>query len=489
MKTKRISSLFSRIMLGLFILLLSGALLLEALCWAEHKSYMAAFAAAVLLTGAYLLLRKKFKARRFACERMGTVKTGAILTGVCFIVKLAWVLLVRLEPTVDYYTFWITAVELGRGAKLSSAEYVAMFPHILGYSRFLGFFTRLFGESSMLAPILNVVLTMISGLLIYGMCLERRGIKTAAFAYLLWILCPSVTLYNTMVLSEPFYTCLILLFLFLVLRLARRLESLGGLCAGILTGLAGGLVLAAVNAARPIAAVPLIAFFLWLLLLRGERLREKGLWLKWLSFSLVLVLTFTAAGALWDRYAENRLGEKPAEVPGYSVYVGFNPDSLGSYSNEDMALLMETRYDEGYSADEAQKIMLEAAKARISSGEVNFLRLFAGKLQTFLGNDEGGVYYSMAALSPRAYSLWAVISNVFYYGLCLLALLGAADMWKKKEASSLLMAPMFVLGLTLAQMLVEVAGRYHYSIIPMLIMIAAFFGGAESEKGAKENGC
>lgn len=30
-----------------------------------------------------------------------------------------------------------------------------------------------------------------------------------------------------------------------------------------------------------------------------------------------------------------------------------------------------------------------------------------------------------------------------------------------------------VLGLTLAQMLVEVAGRYHYSIIPMLILIAA----------------
>lgn len=35
-----------------------------------------------------------------------------------------------------------------------------------------------------------------------------------------------------------------------------------------------------------------------------------------------------------------------------------------------------------------------------------------------------------------------------------------------------LMAPLYVLGLTSAQMLVEVAGRYHYSLLPMLMLMA-----------------
>jgi len=34
-----------------------------------------------------------------------------------------------------------------------------------------------------------------------------------------------------------------------------------------------------------------------------------------------------------------------------------------------------------------------------------------------------------------------------------------------------LLAPLYILGLTLAQMLVEVAGRYHYSMIPMLLLL------------------
>ena len=39
------------------------------------------------------------------------------------------------------------------------------------------------------------------------------------------------------------------------------------------------------------------------------------------------------------------------------------------------------------------------------------------------------------------------------------------------ERGLLLLAPLYILGLTLAQMLVEVAGRYHYSMIPMLLLL------------------
>lgn len=42
---------------------------------------------------------------------------------------------------------------------------------------------------------------------------------------------------------------------------------------------------------------------------------------------------------------------------------------------------------------------------------------------------------------------------------------------RSRERGLLLLAPLYILGLTLAQMLVEVAGRYHYSMIPMLLLL------------------
>ena len=39
---------------------------------------------------------------------------------------------------------------------------------------------------------------------------------------------------------------------------------------------------------------------------------------------------------------------------------------------------------------------------------------------------------------------------------------------------SILLLPLYILGLTLAQLLTEVSPRVHYSVLPMLILLAAF---------------
>ena len=181
-----------------------------------------------------------------------------------------------------------------------------------------------------------------------------------------------------------------------------------------------GLVLRAIQASRPIAAVLLIALALWLLLLRGTW-RD---WKRWACFFAVLLAVYFASGQLWARYELRVLGEEPAAVPGYSIYVGFNEQSGGAYSTEDAALLMRYRYEEYGSAVEAQQQMLEAAKARIFSGRISFARLFSAKLRNLLGNDEGGAYYAKSALPGRAYQLGCVVSNTYYYALMLFSLGG-----------------------------------------------------------------
>lgn len=473
-KTKKSARVLTGLMLTAFALLVCAGMLLGAF---RSRSYSAAFALAAVIFVGVILLRKRLSVWAGLLENRDSLRLGAVLALICLLVHLTWVLLVRMEPTVDYLTFWNSAVDLAEGREPRSAEYLALFPHILGYAAFLSVFLRLFGTSWFIAPAVNVVLTVVSGILLYVLCLRWRDKRTATLAFALWIVCPSKILYNTMVLSEPLYTCLILCFVLLVSELERRGHSQAVLCLG---AVGSALVLRGINAARPIAAIPIIAFFIWLFLLRADGGEGPSL-RRWMAYGLLTMLLYMGLGLLWDRYAENVVGEELPQTPGYSLYVGFNPQSNGSYSEEDMQLLFHYRYDVYGNAKEAQAQMLEEAKARIKSGDVHFPRLFVKKVQTFLGDDEGGAYYSAASLGPMQYSVCAVISNVYYYALVMLALLGVRSLWRERVTSCVLMLPLYVLGLTLAHMLVEVAGRYHYSVIPMLVIMAAFSCGGKGD--------
>lgn len=97
------------------------------------------------------------------------------------------------------------------------------------------------------------------------------------------------------------------------------------------------------------------------------------------------------------------------------------------------------------------------------------------KLGTLLGHDEGGAYYSKESMSPGQYTLWCVISNVWYYLICLMAAAGCVRLWKTDRCDSMMMIPLCIIGIILAQLMVEVAARYHYCLIPMLILLAASF--------------
>ena len=468
---EKIARVLSTAVLILFAFLFGFALLLGA-CRPAHLSYPAAFSVAVVLAALYALWQKKPRPRPSIWQRMGERKTEALLLTLCFVLNLAWALVFRVEPEVDYATFWRTAVDLASGEQLSLRGYVAMFPHILGYSSFLSLVLRVFGTGPLVAPITNVFLTTLSGFFIFRLTLlYRKRLHSAAFALLAWSLFPSKLLYNALVLSEPWYTCLILAVFYICAETEARHCSPGP---AVLLGALAGFLLRLVNAARPIAAVPIIAILIWVFLLRGGRDRASRR--RWLGFTALLLAVYLLTGPVWKSYERRVLGEEPAGIPGYSLYVGANTDSLGSYSEEDMSLLQHYRFDyEDGTADGAQHRMLNLAldrARRLTPAKLGPLLVF--KLRTFLGNDEGGAYHSRNALSDREYRLLAVYSNVWYYVLGILALWGTWRLFRNREQRTILLVTLYVIGLTLAHMLVEVSARYHYSVIPMLLILAAF---------------
>lgn len=463
---EKISRILTAAMLAIFGLLLGLALLLGG-CQPEHLSYCVACALGVVGAGLYTLWQRRPRPPRTICERLGSGTTAFLLLCLCVLVNLGWVLYFRADPVVDYQT-WKAAVELSAGQPLSDRVYIAMFPHLLGYSTFLSLFVRLFGPVRMVAKVLNVCLVTLSGFFMYRLMLRWRGPNSAALVLLAWSLFPSKMFYNTIMLSEPYYTCLLLE----TLWIASEVEAgRPRLFPAMLLGLFAGLLLRLVNTARPIAAVPIAALLIWVLLLCGDRDRQNRV--SWLGFSAALLAVYLLTGPLWNAYLERVLEEPPASVTGYSLYVGVDPVSLGNYSQEDMDLLLDMRSEPDSSAELVQREMLELFKERLHSG-LPFGKLFFTKLRTFLGFDEGGAFSSRIGLRDRAYQLLALYSNIWYYALGILTLWGGWRLLRSDNRKTVLLVPLYVIGLTLLQMLTEVAARYHYSIIPMLILMAGF---------------
>ena len=471
----RISDILIRIMLGIFMALLSLGVLLGTFGKLESPSYVLAllFAAGLFVLG--LWLRTKCSYRLSQWYRPGPFLTGLVLSLFCFALNLIWVLNFQIEPTVDFYTFYETACQLAAGEHVNWL-YLGLFPHILGYSTFLSWFIKLFGPSLLVASVVNVGLTTVSGVCIYLLCLRWAGYRAAAFGFFFWSICPSKLLYNAMVMSEPLYTCCILLFLLLLsLALDEGLSFWARCLLALPLGALCGVLLLSINVVRPVAMILMIAFFLWLLLLRGRALKQIKAWGLLALFTLAMLFSYSRCSDQWRFWEYVHVFEPTSPIPAYNIYVGLNPDSMGSYSDEDMSLLWDYRYDEeNGSAVYAQEQMLQEAKKRLASGEINFPKLFAVKLAKLMGNDEGGAFYAKGELSSRQFRLWALLSNVYYYLLVILCLAGVAALFRRPPRSTLCMAPLYCIGLILAHLIIEVSGRYKYSLIPMLIILACF---------------
>jgi len=412
-------------------------------------------------------------------SRWKTRRAVLILTALCLAVKLAWVLSYRIEPAVDYKRFYDTAAALAESGRVTS-RYVALFPHIMGYSLFLSGLFRIFGQSVQVATVANAAISTLSMLLIFYILDKAASRRAAIAAALLWIAYPAQTMFNMFVLSEPLYT-LTLLFIWAAVVFVRRRADARHQGVLVAAGIVLPLLMAILNMLRPIALVQLIAFLIYAALSAEKNGGVKAA--RLCAVGMAVLVCYFSFGVMASAYLTERLGEYPATVPGYNIYVGFNTASRGTWNPEDSERLFTYSALPGWDAERAQRKMLEDALYRVRRETHELPGLMLDKFLILLGDDSAAVFYAGDAIRhPR---MAAILCNVFYYTMALMALAGAVRAMRRKSVSPLLMVCLFGMGLTAAQLLVEVAGRYHYAISLTLLMAA---GCAFSKKNDSYSG-
>lgn len=393
------------------------------------------------------------------------------LIAVCILVKLLFVTFNPIEPSVDYATFYNIADKLSHNFQISQSRYVALFPHVFGYSSFLSIFFYIFGSNKLIPPILNAALSTVSMILIYYIAKNLISEFGAVIACILWILFPSQTIYNIFALSEPLYCTELLGFLAAIICMNKTINTIS-IWRLTLFGFLLALLLTSINIARPIAAIPIVGYFVWILISdkRGSTAVLKAkkhimLFVFMLSFYWIFQLVMN-----W--YIGLRLGEVPATVPGYSFYVGFNQNSYGTWNQEDSQLLFSYSSRPGWSATQAQEQMMNEAKRRIFSGNINFYSLFYQKFLVLWSKDDACVQYGALVLKHQI--TLKIICNSFFYMTIIFSIVGILFAIKKSDRSFIFLVCIFTIGLTCAQMLVEVASRYHYAGILTFTLLGAY---------------
>ncbi len=419
-----------------------------------------------------------------------------------------------LEPESDFETYYRMAGHLLNGTMLSpeaemDRRYIAQYPHTLGFPMLvlLPIF-KAFGFSVQNALYVNLACSMISVLLVGHIAYRTMGKVSSVFGMALMSLWPSHILYGTMVATEPSFTMLTMIALDLMTgEMQRGKDSLYVISPlrGLLLLPLIGIVLALAGAIRPTAMLLLAAWIVVQMMVGGDpegKIPADGirslLCRGWLC-ALIVCLFYWGTGSIINRSIQDIIMEPPASglsASGYNMMVGLNTEHKGVWNEED-AIFFAKAYEETGSATEAHRAAMQRALERIKNEPENVLNLMVYKFRDLWQTDDFGIDWNL---------LWAgqqgilteemsgglervrTYSRPFYMAVLLLAMIGALQAWRKQRAPMPLMmlGILYFLAVAFGHMLLETQVRYHYSIIPVLILMAVVCLSEWRERAAEE---
>ena len=419
-----------------------------------------------------------------------------IVLAAAAVVRLLIVKNIPMAPASDYKTFYEVAELLKKGTLQQDGEgycnYIAMFPHVMGYSFLLKLIFTWFGTSVFAGQCANIVLSTATVFLVYRIARKLGGRPAGILAILLGAFWPSQILYITTLSSEYAFTFFLYLAILLFVHLVQDYH--GGTekpVIPILLHILLGGIIAVTAAIRPMALILLIAIVLCLLpqkmKLPNIPRNDMSLWLRllekgWMRCVLIIIPYMIVSNIITTdiEMTINQSVPSASVSFGYNLLVGLNLNSYGGWNEEDSKFLYDNLDSTG-SAIQAQIASRDLAFVRLQEDPKALLNLFIKKYEVLWGNDDYGATWNLILLqdqehltTPISNFLYTVrdYNNVLYISTVFFSIIALIYLWKKKGSYAYLLTLLY-LGTVAMHLLVENQNRYHFHALQIFVILAA----------------
>lgn len=427
--------------------------------------------------------------------RVGEYIFVGIILAVALAVRIMVIEKIPMQVESDYKTYFEIADLLKQGTLIKEGKgycnYIAMFPHVMGYCFILKTVFTWFGTSVVVGQYLNIFFSMATILIIYRIGRMLGGRITAIIALIGTAFWPSQVLYLTMLSAEYVFTFLLYGCILLFISLIKGSnESINEAAVTITLHIILGIMIAITAAIRPMAIIFLVAIIICLVpqkmkvvaMPRNDiplavRFVEKG----WLRCVLIIIPYLIVSSFITTNIEATINKELPSASTsfGYNLLVGLNAESKGGWNDEDAKLLYDSMEATG-SATQAHITCRDLALIRLTSYPQKIFNLLIEKYELLWGNDDYGSTWNIAFLqeqgeltqarsdflyNSRDYNNIIYLSTIFFSLIALIYLM-------KKEGSYVYILILIYLGTAGIHLFVESQNRYHYFVLQVFIIFA-----------------
>lgn len=341
-------------------------------------------------------------------------------------------------------------------------DYYQVFTHWILYPTILNFIYKIFGESQLVALLVNAIILVFVSLFVYKVASLIFNKKSSGFlAAIIYTLWPVNILYTIIFTQEHLCTLLLLIVLYLFLKNESKDEFNSKKCISLIII---GILLGISTFLKNFAPVFLIAFIIYYILKVFNVKKIKNYTIFKILSIFIIFISYSLSKNVIFNCIDNLVGTDVARnIIACYLNVGLRDD--GTYSSENYGTYFSTLKENNYDYEKTNSIILkDIIKDSSSNLSINF---FSNKASILFGGDYARLQWISNTLNVDMGNKLIVIidklNNCYFTFLVVLMILGLIYMNRNKDLKVFLLYLIFF-GSFLLLLLVEAQNRYMYAI-------------------------
>jgi len=394
------------------------------------------------------------------------------VVGLAIILRIILVQIISTDFVSDMEDVHLLAMDIYSGNPLANIDNYPNIPgatHLNMSALVLSFIYKSFGASTAIAKLFLIILNGLTTFLIYLLGREIANIKLGFLAAFLFATLPSIICY-TGVLSGDHLAIPVMTLAILCYARTHKLDNnkffsliLNYAIIGILVGFAQWF--------RPLGMLLVSALFISIVIYRVQR--DK--FFKVLITLVVLLFTYSVTSNLPVKISENIFRIKilsPSQRIGDWLLKGLNPTSNGIVTIEDDRIVRETYARFGNDISGAQEYLIKFAFERLEREQI--MGLFKEKTNLIWSSHNALFDYSLAGSNDQELvNTMRAFETLLYLAITIFMFFHTIVSISRRPHPAVYVMQLFILGLALLLLFMEVQNRYVIIVIPYSILLGA----------------